>query len=153
MQVAQNHVDVFHSFGPYYRILNIYEADNFRNADQRVILWNLGRAFVYTVLVIGIILALIAQCWLCYDCNFELGESASIIGDVLFITQLIISQTAIARNKHRVYAIIETLQQTIQKSRSAIQKTAILYPTSYGKSEKKKWMVEKYNFDDFLSFS
>lgn len=115
----------FRAFGPFYCLLNVYEANNFRNTSQRLVIRNVCLAIGFSAVLVGFIVAVLAIVWHGYECNFALREIAPTFGIMITSIQIACTYIAMVTKMHRVNAVIGKLEDAIKERKQLVSKTNV----------------------------
>lgn len=67
---------VLGSFRKFLYILNIFDGKSLRKPNGRINIQNICVAVIWTMMIVGYIVAIWAATWFCFDHNFDLNEVA-----------------------------------------------------------------------------
>lgn len=115
---ADRELAVFHAFLPFYRLLNIFKVEKFRNSHPRCVPWNIFLAIVFSITLAGFTVSVMAQAWYCYVCNFELRIVAAPFGVMINAVQLAITYAAMMAKVDRMNAVVSSLQESVGERKS-----------------------------------
>lgn len=114
-------ISVLRAFAPAYRMLTVYNLDNFRNANWRTILRNLVWATLTTILLgSSFIVAMVNVCY-CYENKFQLRIIAMPIASYINTEQVTITYISMRMKLEQVDRVTASLNETINQRTSTNQ--------------------------------
>lgn len=116
-------IRVMNSFLPLFRILTIYNAENFRGANSpRLLFRNITQAIIFSIVLFAYLVGNMSNAWLCYSLKFDLIKTAIPLPVLLCNTQILIIYVSVALINHTINSTIERLQEICEKRKYGVLK-------------------------------
>lgn len=110
-------VAVFGAYEPFFRILTAYDAENLRNQDRSVLIRNIWRAIMISVLSLAFIGAMVCDVTYCLGYNFDVTKIASAFGVFINSIQVAITFISIRKKNDLLHKVIAGISKITNERR------------------------------------
>lgn len=115
MSSADNEFHALGRFRPFLVMLTIYNRNNFRGKNRRMVMRNIARAIGFSILVAALIGVIISASWFCSNKHFKLGIVAEPLSILLGSIQVVCIYLSISSKSRQINAVLEHLDVIIRK--------------------------------------